>query len=126
MGDELQMRHCMARFLQIENDYRLARKCAKKVGRSLDIEFPKEEVRYLAIHFAGKEYHHNLIIGEEVQSAVKEMLQEIYEVFQIDFREDLELILLMGRHLVPLIIRMKYGMRLENPYNWRRWSNHYF
>lgn len=101
--------------LIVENDYRITRKCVEKVGKSLDIVFPEEEIRYLAIHFAGKEYHHNLVISSEIQDAVNEMLQEIYEVFQIDFREDLELIVLLGRHLVPLIIRMKYGMRLENP-----------
>ena len=31
------------------------------------------------------------------------------------FRDDLELILSLSTHLVPLIIRIKYGMRLKNP-----------
>ena len=43
------------------------------------------------------------------------MLEEIYQIFQMDFRDDLELILSLSTHLVPLIIRIKYGMRLKNP-----------
>lgn len=98
-----------------ESDYRLAEKCMEHIESCLNIQFPEEEVRYLAIHFAGKESGQNLVINSDIQSAVKEMLQEIYEVFQYDIREDLELIMALGRHLVPLLIRMKYGMRLTNP-----------
>ncbi|MCI8556408.1 MAG: transcription antiterminator [Lachnospiraceae bacterium] len=98
-----------------EEDYRLAENCARRISRSMDIQFPKEELRYLAIHFAGKESGRNLVINSDIQRAVKEMLQEIYEVFQFDVRDDLELIMALGRHLVPLVIRMKYGMRLTNP-----------
>lgn len=98
-----------------EEDYRLAKNCAGRISRSMDIQFPEEEIRYLAIHFAGKESGRNLVINSDIQRAVKEMLQEIYEVFQFDVRDDLELIMALGRHLVPLVIRMKYGMRLTNP-----------
>lgn len=98
-----------------QEDYRLAESCAQRISREMDIAFPEEEICYLAIHFAGKESGQNLVIGADVQRAVKEMLQEIYQVFQFDARDDLELIMALGRHLVPLVIRMKYGMRLINP-----------
>lgn len=98
-----------------EKDYHLAKKCLEFIGEKMDVIFPEEEIRYLSIHFAGKESHQNLIISSDIQNAVQEMLQEIYEVFQIDLREDLELIMGLGRHLVPLVIRIKYGMRLTNP-----------
>lgn len=98
-----------------EEDYRLAWGCAKRISREMKISFPEEEICYLAIHFAGKESGQNLVIGADIQRAVKEMLQEIYQVFQFDVRDDLELIMALGRHLVPLVIRMKYGMRLVNP-----------
>lgn len=102
------------KFISTE-DYRLAKKCAEHIGRKLDVVFPEEEIRYLSIHFAGKESHQNLVISSDIQEAVEEMLQEIYEVFQMDLRDDLELVMELGRHLVPLVIRMKYGMRLTNP-----------
>lgn len=102
------------KFIQDE-DYQLTRKCVERIGERLDVVFPKEEIQYLSIHFAGKESHQNLIISSDIQEAVEEMLQEIYEVFQIDLRDDLELVMSLGRHLVPLVIRMKYNMRLSNP-----------
>lgn len=103
-----------ARFISDE-DYRLAKKCVEYIGEKMGVVFPEEEIRYLSIHFAGKESHQNLVISSDIQEAVEEMLQEIYEVFQMDFRNDLELVMSLGRHLVPLVIRMKYGMRLTNP-----------
>lgn len=98
-----------------DKDYQLTRKCVESIGEKLDVNFPEEEIRYLSIHFAGKKSHQNLIISSDIQKAVEEMLQEIYEVFQIDFRKDLELVISLGKHLVPLVIRMKYGMKLTNP-----------
>lgn len=98
-----------------EKDYQLARRCLEHIGEKMDVIFPEEEIRYLSIHFAGKESHQNLVISSDIQEAVHEMLQEIYEVFQIDLRDDLELVMALGRHLVPLVIRIKYGMRLTNP-----------
>lgn len=98
-----------------EEDYQLTKRCVCYIGERMEVIFPEEELRYLAIHFAGKESHQNLVIDSDIQDAVEEMLQEIYEVFQIDLRDDLELVMSLGRHLVPLVIRIKYGMRLTNP-----------
>lgn len=98
-----------------QREYILAKKCAEAIGRKLGVVFTEEEIGYLAIHFAGKESNQNFIISSDIQDAVTEMLQEVYEVFQLDLRKDLDLVMLLGRHLVPLVIRMKYGMRLKNP-----------
>ena len=98
-----------------KSNYVLAEKCVKMLEERLDIRFPPEEIEYFAIHFAGKESHQNLVISQEIQTAIQEMLQEIYDVFLVDLRGDLDLIVLLGTHLVPLVIRMRYGLRLENP-----------
>lgn len=98
-----------------EKDYLLAQKCMAEIGKRLNVKFPEEEIQYLSIHFAGKKYHQNLVISSDIQDAVNEMINEIFVVFQINLQQDLELVMSLGRHLVPLIIRMKYGMRLTNP-----------
>lgn len=98
-----------------ENEYRLAKKCVTRIEKELGIVFPEEEIRYISIHFAGKESNRNLVISSDVHTAVMEMLAEINDVFQIDFRDDLELVMSLGLHLMPLVIRLKYGMRLTNP-----------
>lgn len=98
-----------------EEEYRLVRKCAAGIEKRLNILFPEEEIRYISIHLAGKESNRNLIISGEVQAVTDEILAEINDVFHIDFRADLELVMSLGVHLAPLLIRMKYGMRLRNP-----------
>lgn len=95
--------------------YGLAKRCAKKIEALTGAVFPEEEIRYLAIHFASKETNQNFVIDSDIQDTVREMLEEIYQVFQLDFRDDLELIVALSGHLVPLVIRIKYGMRLKNP-----------
>lgn len=98
-----------------EADYALAQRCAEKIGQKFGLVFPQEEIRYLAIHFASKETNQNFVIDGEIQDTVTEMLEEIYQVFQMDFRDDLELTVALSKHLVPLVIRIRYGMRLKNP-----------
>ncbi|MTI49308.1 MAG: transcription antiterminator [Firmicutes bacterium] len=105
-----------------DEEYKLAKKCTEKIGEQFSIEFPKEEIEYLAIHLAGKKIaksknddSRNIVINSKISELVKDMLEEVYQVFRIDFRNDLELIMSLGQHLVPLTVRIKYGMRMKNP-----------
>ncbi|MGL6217783.1 MAG: BglG family transcription antiterminator, partial [Lacrimispora sphenoides] len=74
------------------------------------------------IHLAGKKmiYHadgadQNIIITQEISDLVTIMLERVYDLFKFDFRNDLELRMLLCQHLVPLSIRIKYDMDLKNP-----------
>ncbi|AVM70080.1 hypothetical protein C3V36_13000 [Lachnospiraceae bacterium oral taxon 500] len=96
-------------------NYVLARKCAQCITQLTNVPYPESEIRYLAIHLASKQTNKNFVIGSDIQETVIEMLEEIDQIFQIDFRDDLELILFLSTHLVPLTIRIKYGMKLKNP-----------
>lgn len=96
-------------------NYELARKCAACITKLAGVQYPEQEVRYLALHLASKQSSQNFVIDSDIQEAVTEMLEEIYQIFQMDFRDDLELVFSLSTHLVPLTIRMKYGMRLKNP-----------
>jgi len=103
-------------------EYGLAKTCAKQLEQLFEISFPKEEITYIAIHLAGKGHGNdfstntgNLIISSEVHEIVNEMLEEIYQVFRIDLRDDLELVMALGQHLIPLDVRLRFGMKLNNP-----------
>lgn len=96
--------------------------CAEELEKLFAVKMPESEVAYLAIHIAGKEYgaglhetEANVVISEKIQNLVAEMLDEIYQVFLIDFRGDLELNMILGCHLLPLDIRMQFGLKLVNP-----------
>ena len=105
-----------------EEEYLLAKSCTELLGQEFEIVFPEGEIIYTAIHLAGKEYGAgavssgaNLIISSDIHEIVQEMLKEIYEVFGINLQDDLELIMALGRHLIPFKVRIRFGMRLENP-----------
>lgn len=57
----------------------------------------------------------NLVIPQEVNRIVSDMIEHIYEAFRIDFRDNLELRMGLCMHMVPLLARIKSGMRMKNP-----------
>lgn len=81
------------------------------------------EVCYIAMHLNGKQMYRanamtsdeNLVIPQEVNRIVSDMIEHIYEAFRIDFRDNLELRMGLCMHMVPLLARIKSGMRMKNP-----------
>ncbi len=104
-------------------EMQIAKYCAESISKRFRVEFPKSEIEYIAVHLAGKKMldffsndgKENLVIDQEINNVVNEMLQTVYEAFKFDFRNDLELIMLLGQHLVPLKVRMKFDMQMRNP-----------
>lgn len=103
-------------------EFSVAEKIAAAIGDALGIEFPEEEVGYIAIHLAGKHSIYanaggseGLTISDEVWGVVSEMLDVVWETYHFDFRDDLELRMNLARHIVPLSVRLRYNMRLDNP-----------
>lgn len=104
-------------------EYLIAKKVAAAVERELTIELPEEEIGYIAIHLAGKQTLYtpgsdadaNLVISDEVWNVVSRMLEMVWSAFHFDFRNDLELRMNLARHIVPLSVRLRYRMRIDNP-----------
>ena len=55
------------------------------------------------------------MIPQEVNRIVSDIIEHIYEAFRIDFRDNLELRMGLCMHMVPLLARIKSGMRMKNP-----------
>ncbi len=104
-----------------ETAWAVAEEVVRKLEQAFRINFPESEIGYIAIHLSGKTdggaaaEEGNLVISEEVNSAVTEMLQSVKDAFQVDFMEDLELRMSLCRHLVPLAIRLEYNINMRNP-----------
>ncbi|MBR1893001.1 MAG: transcription antiterminator [Lachnospiraceae bacterium] len=98
---------------------RIAERSVAEIEQIFDVKFDPVEVEYIAIHLAGKrngnQGEENIVIDEEAADIVKEMLEEVYRCFRIDLRNDLELLMALGLHISPLMIRLKYGLHMENP-----------
>ena len=103
-------------------EYQIATEIAKSLQTTFHITFPETEIFYIAIHLAGKkiiyprdEAEQNMIITQEINDLVTAMLERVYDLFKFDFRNDLELRMILCQHLVPLSVRIKYDMNLKNP-----------
>lgn len=102
-------------------EYRAAEIIADHITDLTSISLPREEIAYIAIHLAGKQTIYTspgdagVVISDEVWRIVSEILDRIWSVFRVDFRDDLELRMNLARHIQPLSVRLRYNMKLRNP-----------
>lgn len=95
---------------------------AKEIKRQLDIELGDQEIVSLSIHLASKriirhydESIHRIIQNFDVMQIVDNMLNNIAEQWHIDFTQDRELCSMLTLHLIPLEVRSRYNVVLQNP-----------
>lgn len=103
-------------------EYNFAKEFYEIVQSDYGIACREEEVRYLMVHLAGRRMMGDsanmesaMFIREEINTLVQQMLQRIYQEFQIDLRNNFELKMNLDKHMVPLDIRIRYHIRLSNP-----------
>ena len=104
-------------------EYRVASVASQFISERLNVRLPDQEVAYIAIHLAGRQRLDNaagqpidsIVISDEVWSFVTMMVERIWQLFRFDFRDDLELRMTLAQHMVPLSVRLRFKMRIENP-----------
>lgn len=121
-----------------KREYQVAERIAAAVSQAFDVELPEEEIGYIAIHLAGKRVMadaelmdtgdsatpdmlgdgvaaQGVVISDEIWKLVSDMLDGVWKAYRFDFRNDLELRMMLARHLIPLSVRLRYRMKLKNP-----------
>lgn len=100
----------------------IAERIAAAIEEETGAHLPEEEVAYIAIHLSGRQTlvdspaeEAGVVITDEVWDAVGEMLEVVCRVFHFDLRNDLELRMNLARHVVPLAVRLRYHLKLDNP-----------
>lgn len=95
---------------------------AKEIKKQLDIELGDQEIVSLSIHLASKriirhydESIHRIIQNFDVMQIVDNMLNNVAEQWHIDFTQDRELCSMLTLHLIPLEVRSRYNVVLQNP-----------
>ena len=117
------------------SEYQAAGAIARGIETKLGVELPREEIAYIAIHLLGKrtlslqtvatdqaptdasdgQSEDSLIISDEVWGVVSRMVGAVRDTFHFDFRDDLELRMNLARHIVPLSVRLRYHLSMDNP-----------
>lgn len=88
------------------------------IGGYAGIPFETADVLYIAIHLAANRYlsrSKNIFVSQEISDLVSDILEHIKAGYFIDFSDDLDLIVSLGLHFVPLMTRIKYGLSVVNP-----------
>lgn len=103
-------------------EYKMARLIVEGLSKEFNVDFPDDEIGYIAIHLAAKRIvsideteNGNVIINGEVYEIVSHMLRAVYDSYHIDLMDDLELRMMLALHLVPFGVRMAYDLVLHNP-----------
>ena len=97
---------------------------SKRVYEGLDLSglsIPDREIWYTGVYIAGKrilesgnQYAANVVASEEIDTLVSRILEEIYLSYKIELRDDLNLRIMLIQHLIPMEIRLRYGIPMEN------------
>lgn len=102
-----------------QEERRLAVRIMGKLQEEQGIVAGEAETWFLGILLAGKRIHGsektNFVISERIDRMVVDMLESIYQAFHIEFRDNLNLRMMLNQHLVSLDIRMRYGIEIDNP-----------
>ena len=95
---------------------------ALRTQEELQTLMPESEQFYIALHMGAKlssgSYNHpgvNIVISRKIDELTWRMLEIVHKSFNIDFMDNLELRMSLNQHMVPLDIRMQYGIPLSNP-----------
>lgn len=120
-GQYMPMEPLQLHEIECSPEYVVAQEIANSIGEESGVFLPHEEVAYIAIHLAGKQIlwssvdGDNGVISDEVWGVTGSIIERIWKVFHLDFRSDLELRMNLARHIVPLSVRLRYHMIIDNP-----------
>lgn len=105
-----------------DEDYRLAGLIVEELEREFDIEIPQVEISYICLHIKGAK-HEKIqwsdmqldIENKKLQQLVNEMIDVFHPEQAYFIKQDDEFIQGLLAHLQPTLIRLVYGMQIQNP-----------
>lgn len=107
-----------------QKEYKVAEKIVSQVQKKFVVDFPLEEVAYIAMHLLGTKIAAHPAAGEkavkqviqkEISELVRRALEKIESKLNLGIQDDQELIIALSLHLKPAVNRYKYGMNIRNP-----------
>ena len=107
-----------------QKEYKVAEKIVRKVEGQFNVNFPQEELAYIAMHLLGTKIISHMAIGEkavkqvideDISKLVAAALEKIESKLNLGIHDDQELIIALSLHLKPAVNRYKYGMNIRNP-----------
>lgn len=110
-------------FLPEDEDYQLAEVIVAELEEEFRIEIPKVEVSYICLHIKGAKHEKVSWNGEaglemesrEIQQLVNAMIDAYDPQQAYLLKQDEEFMQGLLAHLQPTLVRLTYGMQIQNP-----------
>jgi transcriptional antiterminator/mannitol/fructose-specific phosphotransferase system IIA component (Ntr-type) len=98
-------------------EYKVAHEMILKIESTFQIEVPKDEIYYIAMHLLGTKVTDSENVEEdELMAIAKIMLEDIETLYGVRVEKDrMEMIENLIRHIRPSLYRIQYGLKLKNP-----------
>ena len=101
----------------LDSELKIANKIAFALENKFFVKFNSDEKLFLAMQLLGKKSYIDKTDNnpdKEICDMVKQLLNKIKKTTGVDFLDDQELVSSLNKHMIPLIIRTKYGIKTEN------------
>ena len=98
-----------------EEEVKIAKEIFCKLTDRFHFKVTEAEIINLAVYIKGKsDFDAHEYISEEVNSFLLNVLEEIDEKFNIDFRQEIDLRISLALHLIPLLTRIDFNIQNDN------------
>lgn len=122
-GSEFDIRNCMiSQFKDNKWAQRFSDKEENELNEKFHIHLLDSEIYYIAINIAARS-DYNVLEGElesgvinQARKQATQMLDCVYDMMHLDMRQNLSLLYDLISFLIPMDIRMRYGIIAKNPF----------
>ncbi|NUU66840.1 PRD domain-containing protein [Enterobacteriaceae bacterium BIT-l23] len=104
--------------LKEREEYRLSELLISRIEREFAVSFPEAECYFVAIHLAGKRsllQHQAHAVSPDIVHLFDKINLRIFDDFAIDLSGDFELFHLLSLHLIPMMDRLHWDLKVNNP-----------
>lgn len=104
-----------------DENYFHAKKICENIANEFQLEIAENEIALVAMHLAKGDYFETEfftgldIIDEDIIHISKKAIDNIYDKYHVDFRNDEKLLVNMSLHLLPAIDRLQKNDFSKNP-----------
>lgn len=103
-------------------EYEIAQELRGCIQETLGLNIPYQEAYYITIHLATKKNmagdpaeQKSIVISEQVQKVVDRIIDHVDQIYSLNLKEDIDLVMALYFHFVTLDFRLRYALRTVNP-----------
>lgn len=104
--------------LKARREYSAAVQLAIRLGEAFGVTFPEAEHAIIAIHLSGKRSlspQQTDLTTPEVSQLLDKIIRDIASGCGVDLSQDVELYKLLSLHMVPMLDRLRWQLKIQNP-----------